>query len=114
MRVVVLTSHEAGNAARIIHYLCRAAPSSLEISGVIIDEWVKSSRSTQWNLLKSWYGRGGATYALSRPWRYGLRKPFPAEAATYHRTLDAVGREFGFSGYRVPNINDPESQAVPL
>jgi methionyl-tRNA formyltransferase len=110
LRVAILTSSPAGNAARITHYLARAVPE-IQIVGAIVDTGARPDRSRQIDRLRAWFRHGGLSYVVWRLWfqvRPKLVRTPPR--ARYFHTLQDLGREFGFPVLEVPNINSPETE----
>jgi Formyl transferase len=109
LRVAILTSSPAGNAARITHYLARAV-ADVQIVGAVVDTGSQPDRSRQIDRLRAWYRHGGLSYAAWRVWLQ-LRPKLvrPAPRPSYFRTLRDLGDEFGFPVLEVPNVNSPEA-----
>lgn len=106
MRLVLLTSDPAGNAARIADVLLRRRLPEVEVAGCIVDLGTSADRRRQRRRLRAWLRHGGPGYALWRLWliaRDRLRRPPPRPR--YRRSLHDLGREHGFPVVEVPNVN---------
>jgi hypothetical protein len=109
LSVVIITSNEHGNAARIGHHLARTRLADVELVGAVIDTRSAADRRRQATRLRAWYRHGGVTYATWRLWLNLAEKLRGRPRARYHRSLNDIGREFGFPVIEVPNVNSDES-----
>lgn len=111
LRVVWLTAHASGNAARIAHYVARQADDNVRIVAAIIDKQEHHDRRRQLDRLRTWYALGGLPYALWRLW-LSVRPRIVAQPprALYARSLYELGAEFGFEVIDVPSINSPQTE----
>ena len=111
LKAAILTSNPHGNAARIAHYIARALPD-VQIIAAIVDTGSRPDRSRQVARLRAWHRHGGVSYTLWRLWlqlRPRVRRVPPTPR--YSRTLEELGREFGFRVIEVPTINSREAES---
>jgi methionyl-tRNA formyltransferase len=110
LRVAIVTSNPAGNAARIAHYLAESV-DSVEIVSALIDTGTESDRRRQRERLRAWYRHGGAGYVLWRLWLHARPKVVrEAPRPSYCRSLHELGEEFGFEVVELPNVNSTAAQ----
>lgn len=109
LRVAILTTNAAGNAARICHHLARSV-DGVTIVGAIVDLGTAPDRGRQIRRLRAWHRHGRLQYVLWRGWleMRGRLKPPPRES--YVHTLGELGAMHDFCVTEVPSINSLEAQ----
>jgi methionyl-tRNA formyltransferase len=110
VRVAIVTSKPAGNAARIAHYLAQSV-DSVEIVSALIDTGTEPDRRRQRERFRAWYRHGGMGYVLWRLWLYARPKVMrEGPRSSYRCSLHELGERFGFEVVEVPNINSMAAQ----
>lgn len=108
LRVAVVTSNPAGNAARICHYLASSV-DGVTVVGAIVDLNLSADRRRQARRLRAWHRHGGMRYVLWRCWLELEGRLHRPPKGSYEPTLHQLGAALGFPVIEVPNVNSPEA-----